>query len=56
MIFFLENLLDLIGEGDVGQEQPTVLLVVVLIALVLVSALTTHLRLQVVLKIKVHSY
>lgn len=39
MIFLLDEILDLVGEGDIGQEKATVLLVVVVFGGVLVSDL-----------------
>jgi hypothetical protein len=41
MIFLLDEIFDLIGEGDIGQEQSAVFLVVTILILVLISGIKT---------------
>jgi hypothetical protein len=54
MIFLFDEFLDLVGEGNIGQKEAAVLLVVVVFGLMLISGLGNGVRLKIVLKIEVH--
>lgn len=54
MIFFLLEFFDLVGECDIGEEEATVLLIVVVFVLGLVSRVRENIHLEFVLKVEVH--
>ena len=39
MVFLFEEFLDLVGEGDIGQKETAILLIVVIFSVVVVSRL-----------------
>ena len=55
MIFLLNQLLDLIGQGDIGEEQAAVFGVVVVFGGVLVAGLGGWVLWEVVVEVEVHS-
>jgi hypothetical protein len=44
----------LVGQGNIGQKETAVLLVVVILGLMLIAGLGNGVRLKIVLKIEVH--